>query len=38
MKHKRLIYTYLYTNTEVYLDIVRVLSESQKAEVSEVGL
>ena len=38
MKHKKLIYAHLYTDTEVYLDIVRVLSGSQKVEVSEVGL
>jgi len=38
MKYNRLIHAHLYTNTEVYLDIVRVLSGSQKVEVSEVSL
>ena len=36
MKYKRLIYTQMSINTEVYLGMVKVLTRSQEVEVSEV--
>ena len=37
MKYKRLIYVQTSIDAEVYLGIVRVLTRSQKAKVSEVS-
>jgi len=37
MKSKRLIHVWMITDTEVYLGIVRVLTGSQKVDVSDVS-
>jgi len=38
MKYKRLIYIQTITDVEIYLGIVRVLTRSQKVDISDVGL
>jgi len=38
MKYKKLIYVQTITDAEIYLNIVRVLTRSQKVDVSDVGL
>ena len=38
MKYKRLIYVQTITDVEIFLGIVRVLTRSQKVDVSDVGL
>jgi len=37
MKYKRLIYLWTSMDVEVYLDIIRVLTGSQKANVSDIS-
>ena len=37
MKHKRSIYIQTVTDVKVYLDIIKVLTRSKEAEVSEVS-
>jgi len=36
MKYEKLIHMQIITDTKVHLDVIRVLTEDQKAEVSDI--